>query len=145
MSETTRSSLGNWPFSLELRVAWGEMDAFQHLNNVQYVRYIESARIAYFDALKIPLMPSGAGPILASQTIHYRKPIVYPDIVHVETTTTKIGTTSIVNAYRIISDKVGLAAEAESTCVWYDYPTATKAPVPDDLRAAIYRLEASTT
>ena len=34
-------------------VAWGDMDAFGHVNNVHYYRYMESARIGYLDQLDI--------------------------------------------------------------------------------------------
>ena len=37
--------------SVSRPIAWGEMDAFGHLNNVHYFRYIEDARIAFLDAL----------------------------------------------------------------------------------------------
>ena len=36
---------------IELPVLWGDMDAFQHVNNVQYFKYFESVRIAYFDQI----------------------------------------------------------------------------------------------
>ena len=45
MSET----LGRWPVTLEIPVQWGEMDAFGHVNNVVYLRWFESVRIAYFE------------------------------------------------------------------------------------------------
>jgi acyl-CoA thioester hydrolase len=134
--------LGHWPLTIEIPVAWGEMDAFRHVNNVAYLRYIESARIAYFDATQMSLEALGAGPILASQTIHYKRPLTYPDRVRVSVTTTKIGNTSFVMAYRIVSDKHGLAAEAETVCVWFDYKSGGKIPVDARLRDAIYALEA---
>ena len=37
-----------YPVTIEFPIAWGDMDAFQHVNNVMYLRYFESARIAYF-------------------------------------------------------------------------------------------------
>ena len=37
--------LENYPVVIEIPVAWGDMDAFQHVNNVAYFRYFESARI----------------------------------------------------------------------------------------------------
>ena len=37
-----------YPVSIVIPVAWGDMDAFQHVNNVTYGRWLESARIAYF-------------------------------------------------------------------------------------------------
>ena len=42
-----------YPVIHEQKVAWGDMDAFGHVNNVIYYRYIESARIGYFDELNI--------------------------------------------------------------------------------------------
>jgi len=39
------------PVVIETPVAWGQMDAFRHLNNTAYFRFFESARIAYFEKL----------------------------------------------------------------------------------------------
>ena len=33
--------LSVYPVIYEQKVAWGDMDAFGHVNNVQYYRYIE--------------------------------------------------------------------------------------------------------
>ncbi|MBK7699509.1 MAG: thioesterase family protein [Saprospiraceae bacterium] len=33
----------------ETKVAWGRQDAAQHVNNIMYLRYAESARIQYMD------------------------------------------------------------------------------------------------
>ncbi|MFO7632899.1 MAG: acyl-CoA thioesterase [Caldilinea sp.] len=41
--------LAGFPVIVEISVAWGEMDAFQHVNNIVYFRYFESGRIAYFE------------------------------------------------------------------------------------------------
>lgn len=46
-------TLADYPIVFEQRVAWGDMDAFGHVNNVIYYRYIESARLYYLDHLKI--------------------------------------------------------------------------------------------
>ncbi len=35
-----------------INVQWGDMDAYQHVNNVVYVRWGENARIDYLHALK---------------------------------------------------------------------------------------------
>ena len=40
--------LDGFPVVTEIPVAWGEMDALQHVNNVTYFRYFETARIDYF-------------------------------------------------------------------------------------------------
>jgi len=59
--------LPGFPVVIEIAVAWGEMDAFRHVNNVASFRYFESARIAYFDRLDAmrEMERNGCGPILA--------------------------------------------------------------------------------
>jgi len=42
--------LAGFPVRIEIPVAWGEMDAFGHGNNVAYFRYFESAQIARLEA-----------------------------------------------------------------------------------------------
>ena len=38
-----------FPFPLKQQVAWGEMDAFNHINNVIYFRYFETGRVEFFN------------------------------------------------------------------------------------------------
>lgn len=42
-----------YPVIHQQDVAWGDMDAFGHVNNVMYHRYVESTRIKYFDVLQL--------------------------------------------------------------------------------------------
>ena len=60
--------LEGFPVIVEFPVAWGEMDALGHVNNVAYFRYFENARIAYFERIKMWnfMEKTGIGPILAS-------------------------------------------------------------------------------
>jgi acyl-CoA thioester hydrolase len=61
-------ALREFPVQVEIPVAWGDMDAFGHVNNVVYFRYFESARIACFEAVDYMASAahSGLGPILAA-------------------------------------------------------------------------------
>jgi len=43
--------LKTFPIVTKIPVIWGDMDSFQHVNNVIYFRYFESARIQYFETL----------------------------------------------------------------------------------------------
>ena len=45
--------LAGYPYIYTQAVVWGEMDAFNHVNNVVYYRYAESARIEYLRLLNI--------------------------------------------------------------------------------------------
>lgn len=76
----------------EQRVVWGDHDQFQHVNNVHFVRWFESARMFYAETLtKSPqfteerrkeiLRGTGRSFILAGINVRYRRPVVYPDTV----------------------------------------------------------------
>ena len=69
-------SLEGYPVVIDEQVVWGEMDAFQHVNNTVYFRYFESARIAYFGAVGYLewMKAEGSGPILASTRCRFRRP-----------------------------------------------------------------------
>ncbi len=139
-------ALGRYPVSVSIPVAWGEMDAFQHVNNVAYARWLETGRIAYFDRIGLldRMRREGVGPILARLTVEYRRPVTFPDTVRVEVSVTRIGKTSLTLAYRVWSksQEVEVAA-GEDVIVVMDYRTGRKAPVDDSLRAAIESLERS--
>jgi acyl-CoA thioester hydrolase len=138
--------LGKYPVSITVPVAWGEMDAFQHVNNVVYARWAESGRIAYFERLGLldRKRDDGVGPILARLQVNYRRPVEFPDTVVVETTVTHIGNSSFTMANRIRSEVQGIeAASTEEIIVLFDYRAGKSTPVDEKLRAAIAALEAT--
>src|SRR5690348_9736179 len=77
--------LAGYPVTVEVPVAWGEMDYYRHVNNVVYFRYFENARLEYFrrlDWFEYERV-TGVGPILAATQARFRKPLTYPDRVTV--------------------------------------------------------------
>jgi acyl-CoA thioester hydrolase len=139
-------ALGRYPVSISIPVAWGEMDAFQHVNNVTYARWLESGRIAYFERLGLleRMRTEGVGPILARLGIEYRRPVTFPDTVRVETTVKRIGNSSLMMASRIRSDVLGVeVASDEEVIVLFDYRAGKPTPVDPGLRATIVALEGS--
>jgi acyl-CoA thioester hydrolase len=136
--------LAGYSVVIALPVQWGDQDALEHVNNVVYFRWFESARIAYFR--RIGLMDKWdarkLGPILAASSCDYRRSIVFPDTVQVGIRATRIGRSSIGMEHRIVSEQQkALAAEGTSTIVYYDYAAGCPHPVPDVLRRAIEGLE----
>src|SRR3954462_9780666 len=93
---SSESTLHKWPVTIELPVQWGDMDSFGHVNNVVYLRWFESARIAYFERVQMMAEMPRLGPILARQSIDYRIPLTYPDRVRVSCGVASIGNTSFV-------------------------------------------------
>lgn len=133
-------ALGSFPVFIEHTVQWGEMDAFGHVNNANYLRWFESARIAYFEALNAGDKSEWA-PILGRATVDFRKPVKYPDVVKVFATVLKFGNTSLTMAYRAESKSLGVVAEGEAIVVLLNPTTGAKVSLPDMLQRAIEQLE----
>ena len=136
--------LAGFPVVVELDVAWGEMDAYQHVNNVVYFRYFENARLPYLDRVgwSESRRDTGLGPILQSTSARYRRPVEYPDHLFVGARVTKIEADRVTFEYRIVSRKLdAVAAEGQAVIVSYDYRKGEKCPIPDAVRAAIEELE----
>ena len=140
-------SLGRFPVSIEIPVAWGDMDAFLHVNNVVYLRWFESARIAYFErcGLIARMKADGVGPILARTSIDYRIPLAYPDTVRASCTVSAFGKTSFTMDYKIVraTHPGEEAASGSTVIVLVDYRKGGKVPLDESLRQAVLALEAA--
>ncbi len=145
MSTTnTIPDLDGFPVVIELPVQWGEMDAFNHVNNVSYFRYFESARIAYIERLGYieTMNATGIGPILASARCEFKRPLTYPDKILVGIRVSDMGTDRFTMQFRIFSQKLHkIAAEGDGVIVSYNYRERRRAPIPDEVRRRIEELE----
>jgi acyl-CoA thioester hydrolase len=138
--------LTGFPVVIEIPVAWGEMDAMQHVNNIVYFRYIESVRMAYFERLGLlnRLSETGVGPILAWTSCRFRRALTYPDTVSVGTRVTKIESDRFTMETLIVSHSMNdVAAESEGIVVTFNYREQKKVPIPPEIRQRIEELEAN--
>ena len=136
--------LDEFPVTIEVPVWWGDQDAFGHVNNTVYLRWFESARIAYSErsGLADLYRTRKVGPILASISCQFRRQVRYPEVVRVGARVTRIGRTSLTMDHLAVSRSEGaIVAEGSSVLVVFDYGSNTSFPVPESLREAIGRLE----
>jgi acyl-CoA thioester hydrolase len=146
-TEPRPAELTDEPLVVALPVQWGDQDAFGHVNNTVYFRWMESARIEYFGAAGLhELMTSqGVGPILASIKCDYRRQLKYPDSLLVSARVTGIGRTSIRMSHKLYSNsQKAVAAEGESVIVVFDYEQQRPTPVSDQVRAKIDAFQAQS-
>ncbi len=132
-----------WTTVSDVQVRWGDLDAFNHVNNTIYFKYFEMVRIEYFIQLKwmVSMENTGIGPILANTSCQFLLPITYPDQLQVGIRAKKLGRSSIIHEYAVFSDKLGLAAQGESVVVCYDFPNQRKIEFPEELRKKILEIE----
>ena len=133
-----------YPVVITIPVAWGEMDAFQHVNNVIYFKYFESVRIAFFERLDMVafMETTGIGPILASTQCKYKVPLAYPDTVSVGARVSFIEEDRFGMDYVVVSHKLGaVAAQGDGLIVAYDYRKGAKALIPEEMKQKILSVD----
>ncbi|MCL6417313.1 acyl-CoA thioesterase [Aestuariirhabdus sp. Z084] len=140
------SEVTQYPIVIEQQVVWGDMDAFQHVNNSVYFRYFEDARMAYFERAQVMqwMKEHSKGPILGSTQCRFRAPLTYPDRITIGARIESMGQDRFVMKYRVWSEKLDcLAAEGEGVIVYFDYEVGAKCTIPDSIRAMIVDVEQS--
>jgi len=140
----THPDLACCPVIVEQDVAWGEMDAYQHVNNVAYFRYFENARIPWLERIGWMKLrdEAGFGPIIASTSARYRRPVSYPDHLGIGVRALDVESDRVTIEYRIVSAKWNaMAAEGQAVVVSYDYNAAKKCAIPDAVRQSIEELQ----
>jgi acyl-CoA thioester hydrolase len=143
-SDPKPPALADYPVVIRIPIQWGDQDAFGHVNNTAAIRWFESSRVAYLDAAGLERLMSreGMGVILASVTCHYRRQLLYPDILHIGGSVTRFGRTSLTMKHAIYSEKLdAIAADGESVVVLFDYATQRPTRIPDDIRQIMGQLE----
>lgn len=124
-------------------IRWGDMDAFGHVNNVQFFRYLESARVEYALAvLSEQVRPEGENIILADIRCAFRRQLRWPGEIDIYTRAVRIGRTSIgLQQILCLADTDTLVATSDTVLVWFDFKAQRSAQVPDAIRSRIGRYE----
>jgi len=119
-------------------VRWGDMDAYRHVNNTIYFRYMEQARCEWLEGLGYKVAPEGHAPVIINAACTFMIPMTYPGTVEVRTFAGELGRSSVVTSYemRIVGDET-VYAQGSAKIVWMDTATGKSVPIPDDLRALV--------
>ncbi|EGQ7933307.1 acyl-CoA thioesterase [Vibrio vulnificus] len=137
--------LQDFPVVTEINVAWGEMDALQHINNVVYFRYFETARIEYFNKINLmdEIKRNQIGPVLSETLCRYRIPVMFPDTLLIGSRVSEVGEDRFTMEYQVVSKKMGkVTTTGSATVVMFDFKNQSKAQLPAVLRDAIFSIEA---
>jgi acyl-CoA thioester hydrolase len=118
---------------IEIDVRWGDMDAFKHVNNTVYLKWVEAARVEYLREHIVgdDLRNHRLGPILARTDIRYIYPITYPDRVTVGFRVAEIRDDRLMCECKIYThEHQRLSAIAYNTVMAYDFEAMRKADIP---------------
>jgi acyl-CoA thioester hydrolase len=126
-------------FRIPMELRWRDLDAFNHVNNTNFMTYVEEARTRWFGSASDDWFTGQHGPLLASITMNHRKPTPYPAQIAVELFAERIGNSSLTLGHRIVDaagDTQTLYADGHSVLVWIDIATGRPIPLPEGIRAA---------
>ena len=118
-------------------VRWGDMDAMGHVNNTVYFRYMEQARIGWFDAL-VPKDEAwkSTGIVIANAACNFKRPINYPGTVEVRVLVGPPGGSSVPTFYELmVQDE--LYADGTATVVFIDMAKQKPIRIPQNIREAM--------
>lgn len=128
----------------EITVRFADIDAFNHVNNANYLSYIEHARMNFVDDVIGKVDWANHGFILARAEINFVLPIKLHDKIIVETQCSRIGNKSFDLSYKIFKivhpelaegkEKKTEMANALSVQVGFDYKNNLTIPIKDEWR-----------
>lgn len=123
-------------FRIPIALRWSDLDALNHVNNARYLTFLEQARIEWFDTVDEPWMTDEMGPVVATATLNFRRPIEYPASIAVELFTERLGTTSVTIGHRIVAADGTLHCDGHVVAVWIDRRSGKPIPLPGAVRRA---------
>lgn len=120
-----------------IAIRWGDMDAMGHVNNTVYFRFMEQARIGWFDSL----LPRGeawknTGIVIANASCNFKRAMNYPGTVEVKVYTAAPGGSSVPTFYDLSIDGE-LYADGAATVVFIDMARQKPVRIPDPIRARL--------
>jgi acyl-CoA thioester hydrolase len=130
-----------WAFSHADEVRFSDLDVMAHLNNVAFLVFFESARVAYVRSLLAghdPTAPSSFGMMIAETKISYRSPGYLGERIETFLRPDDIGRTSFRTDFEMrVGDR--LIADGYGVMVLWDRAAARPAPLPAVLREQLAR------
>jgi acyl-CoA thioester hydrolase len=117
-----------------IAIRWGDMDAMGHVNNTVYFRYMEQARISWFDKL-VPEAEAwkSTGIVIANASCNFKRPLNYPGTVEVSVLLGAPGGSSVPTFYELKVDGE-IHADGAATVVFIDMHRQKPIRIPQAIR-----------
>lgn len=126
------------PFVYGIEVAASDLDANGHANNVEFVRWMQSAAVAHADAAGCTAATRAAGAtwVVRSHRIEYRRPAMAGDRVRVLTWVADFRRAFSLRKYRFVRAVDGVVlAEGETDWVFVDVQSGRPRSIPEVVRS----------
>lgn len=131
----------DFKLSLSLRIDWSEMDTYQHVNNVNFMKYMQSARVQFWEVTGLSKLyeETKKGPMLVSTKCDFKHPLFFPGNVLIQTKVEFIKNSSFGLYHRLYNDDGVLCAEGQDVAVCFDFSADKTFLIPKDLREIVHQ------
>lgn len=126
----------DFKLNLQLRIDWSEMDTYQHVNNVNFMKYMQSARVQFWEVTGLAKLykETNKGPMLVSTKCDFKNPLFFPGNVIIKTRVEFIKNSSFGLHHLLYNDAGVLCAEGHDVAVCFDFSTNKTFLITDSLR-----------
>ncbi|MBZ9631059.1 acyl-CoA thioesterase [Salegentibacter sp. LM13S] len=128
-----------YKLELELRIDWSDLDMYKHVNNISFMRYMQSGRVNFWEASGIYEMyeNTNMGTMLVSTHCDFKKSLYYPGNAIVKTKIDFVKNTSFGLKHLILNEADEVCAEGKDVVVCYDFEKDKTFRIPEDLRTQL--------
>ncbi|MBP8972808.1 MAG: acyl-CoA thioesterase [Anaerolineae bacterium] len=127
-------------FTIQTRVAWRDLDTAGHVNNANYMAYLEECGVRVAEAYgwsPARMAEAGFGIVARHYRLEYQQPALFGDELTVATWYSDAKRSSAIRHYTITRPCDGaLIARARVTWVWVDLASGRPIRIPDEFIAA---------
>jgi acyl-CoA thioester hydrolase len=130
---------------IPMPVRWGDLDAFNHVNNATFLVYAQEARLAWLADVDGTWFDETMMPVVAAAQINFRRQLAWPAQIVVELGVKRIGNASLTITHCIVAaENAGqIYADGEVVMVWVDPGSGRSVPLPEAIRSACQSPEES--
>ncbi|MCH9815187.1 MAG: acyl-CoA thioesterase [Actinomycetia bacterium] len=124
-------------FETYVHTRWGDQDALGHVNNVQFLRLFEEARVRFLDALGY-IGSMDFGMVTVRHEVDYRKQLHFTlEPVRVECWLTRLGTASFTLHCRMFDAERDIVSDCSTVIVVTKLTGTESRAIPPEARAVL--------
>ncbi len=126
----------DYKLSIDLRIDWSDLDMYKHVNNLTFIRFMQTGRALFWEATGLTEIYEAThkGPMVVSTHCDFKKSLYYPGTAIVKTKLAFIKNSSFGLDHIILNEDMEVCAEGRDIAVCFDFDLNKTYTIPDNLR-----------
>jgi acyl-CoA thioester hydrolase len=143
MSQDKRPTRDNYKMFYPISTRWSDNDIYGHVNNVVYYSYFDTAANRYLiEEGGLDISDGAIVGFVVSSGCEYHAPITYPEPIEAGVRVDRLGNSSVQYGIAIFKEgEPNAVAHGHFVHVFVERAVNRSVPIPDNLRAALERLQ----